>query len=257
MYDWTTQFADPIQLVKGIYALSWYFADWHRYSRLPTAEPIHLVDTQPQLHSRTGQTSFDPHYFYVTGWAMRRILPNNPEFHVDVGSHHLFASLLAAVLAVVFVDYRPLKAKLHGLHCVCGNILKMPFADNTLKSLSCLHVAEHIGLGRYGDPLDPQGTKKASKELLRILAPGGNLYFAVPVGRPRLRFNGQRIHTAETICDYFSELELMEFSGVHDDGHFVERTELSEFRKSSCACGIFWFRKRMTKSCTNEDSGAT
>jgi hypothetical protein len=39
----------------------------------------------------------------------------------------------------------------------------MPFEDNTALSLSCLHVAEHIGLGQYGGPLDPLGTKKHVK----------------------------------------------------------------------------------------------
>ena len=119
----------------------------------------------------------------------------------------------------------------------------MPLASGSVASLSCLHVAEHIGLGRYGDPLNPQGTVHAARELSRVLAPGGNLYFAVPVGKPRLCFNGHRIHAADTICRYFSDLELVEFSGVHDDGRFVEKARLSEFSDSDYACGMFWFRK--------------
>jgi hypothetical protein len=109
---------------------------------------------------------------------------------------------------------------------------------------SGLHVAEHVGLGRYGDPLDPDGTRKAAFELKRVVAPGGSLFFALPVGKPRLCFNAHRIHAAETICDYFSGLDLVEFSGVHDDGRFVEQVELSEFRQSKYACGMFWFKKR-------------
>src|ERR1035437_9128085 len=62
-----------------------------------------------------------------------------------------------------------------------------------LVSVSCLHVAEHIGLGRYGDPIDPLGTNKALLELQRVLAPGGVLLFSMPVGRERVEFNAQRI----------------------------------------------------------------
>jgi hypothetical protein len=36
-----------------------------------------------------------------------------------------------------------------------------------------MHVVEHIGLGRYGEPMDEQGDLKAIEELKRVLAPGG------------------------------------------------------------------------------------
>jgi len=89
--------------------------------------------------------------------------------------------MLTAFTNVTFIDIRPLEAKLDRLECIKGNILSMPFEDKSLRSLSCLCVAEHIGLGRYGDSLDPMGTKKAIKELSRVLAVNGNLYFSVPV----------------------------------------------------------------------------
>ncbi len=33
-----------------------------------------------------------------------------------------------------------------------------------------MHVVEHVGLGRYGDPLDPDGDLKAIAELKRVTA---------------------------------------------------------------------------------------
>jgi hypothetical protein len=42
-------------------------------------------------------------------------------------------------------------------------------------SLSGLHVAEHIGLGRYAAPLKPHGTRQACVDSQRVLAPAGNL----------------------------------------------------------------------------------
>jgi SAM-dependent methyltransferase len=213
------------------------------YSRLPDAEAIHLVDTWPQVHDRTSTSGVDAHYFYANGWAMRRIVAQQPRRHVDIGSQTIFANLLGTVVPVVFVDYRPLHVKLTGLESLGADILTLPFADGAIESLSCLHVAEHVGLGRYGDSLNPQGTRQAARELSRALAPGSNLYFAVPVGRPRLCFNGCRIHTADTICQYFANLELIEFSGVHDNGQFVEKVRLAEFSDSEYACGMFWFKK--------------
>jgi SAM-dependent methyltransferase len=150
--------------------------------------------------------------------------------------------LLGAKIQVIFLDYRPLVSQLTGLACLAGDILALPFADGSVHSLSCLHVIEHIGLGRYGDPLDPHGTRKAARELSRVLAPGGNLFLATPVGRPRVCFNAHRIHTPETIREYFSDLELLEFSGVDDEGRFVERVDLAALRNNNYACGLYWFR---------------
>ncbi|MCI0433821.1 MAG: DUF268 domain-containing protein [Gemmatimonadetes bacterium] len=98
--------------------------------------------------------------------------------------------------------------------------------------------------GRYGDTLDPDGTRKAAIELARVLAPKGDLYLALPVGRPRVSFNAHRIHSAAEIPDLFPELELAEFSGVHDDGSFNENTRVEEFNGSDYACGMYWFRNR-------------
>jgi SAM-dependent methyltransferase len=93
------------------------------------------------------------------------------------------------VTRVAFLDVRPLDADIEDLEPIAGSVLELPFADRSLPSVSCLHVAEHIGLGRYGDPLDPAGTRKAIAELQRVTAPGGQLLFSLPVGRQRLCFN--------------------------------------------------------------------
>lgn len=240
---WLAQVADPVWAIRGIRGFPRYFAEWCRYSRLSKADRVRLLDTYPQIHDRTETTSIDAHYFYANAWAMRRIIAMRPTFHVDVGSQVIFANLLSAVIPVVFADYRPLQAKLDGLMCLGASLLELPFADCSLASLSCLHVIEHVGLGRYGDPLDPQGTRKAARELARVLASGGGLFLVMPVGRPRVCFNAHRIYEAGEVREMISELELVEFSGVHDDGRYVERVELSAFQNSEYACGFFWFRR--------------
>ena len=242
-HNWAVQFIDPMRALRASRNLVWYMRDWHRYARLPDAEPIRLIDSYPQLHDRTSTTGIDAHYFYTSGWAMRRIVAQKPMRHVDIGSQTMFVNLLSAVLPVTFVDYRPLEAHIEGLTNCSGDILNLPLADGSIASLSCLHVAEHIGLGRYGDPLNPHGTRQACAELQRVLAPGGNLYFVLPIGSPRVCFNAHRIHAPGTIIKYFAELKLVELSGVHDDGRFVERVDPNEFKESGYACGMFWFRK--------------
>jgi hypothetical protein len=245
IFQWLCCVANPRMVWNGVTGYGWYLRDWRRYSRLLGAEALSWIDSMPQVHDCTATSPFDAHYFYLNGWAMRRIVALAPPSHVDVGSAVTFPCLLGAVLPVCFVDYRPLPARCAGMESVAGNITSLPFASGSVQSLSCLHVAEHIGLGRYGDPLDPDGTRKAIHELTRILAPGGSLFFGLPVGIARTCFNAHRIHAAKTIRECFGGLELVEFSGVHDDGSFVERVALSEFEDDAYACGMFWFRKQV------------
>jgi SAM-dependent methyltransferase len=151
---------------------------------------------------------------------------------------------LTVICKVTFVDIRPLVIDLPNFQSVSGSILALPMEDNSVRSLTCLHVAEHIGLGRYGDPLDPHGTRNACRELARVLAPGGNLYFSLPVGRPRLCFNAHRIHAVDQILEYFQDLVLVEFSGIGDDRKFMRNIEGTAFQNADYACGLFHFTKK-------------
>jgi hypothetical protein len=102
---------------------------------------------------------------------------------------------------------------------------------------------EHIGLGRYGDELSPQGSEDAARELARILAPGGNLYLGVPVGRERVEFNAHRIFNPLTVLGFFRGLELVDFAAVDDNDCFVSKPSPSDFNNSDYACGLYHFVK--------------
>jgi hypothetical protein len=241
--NWLTQFWDPIRFLRACVNLPAFLKDWRTYSGLPGAEPIHLLDTGPQLHDRTTRTLLDAHYFHLGGWAFRLIVRESPLLHVDVGSHHLFVSMLAAVVPVAFVDWRPFPFQAIGVVQTAAGIRRLPFGDGSISSLSCLHVAEHIGLGRYGDALDPLGTRRAASELQRVLAPGGALYFALPVGTHRLCFNSHRVHHPEQIVEFFPTLRLAGFSAVSDTGILFQDAYLTDFGHARNACGLYHFVK--------------
>jgi tetratricopeptide (TPR) repeat protein len=57
----------------------------------------------------------------------------------------------------------------------------------------CRRSLEHWGLGRYGEPLDPDGDVRLIKKFREKLQPGGSLFLEIPVGRDRLIFNSTRI----------------------------------------------------------------
>jgi SAM-dependent methyltransferase len=213
------------------------------YRQLAGSEQLRIVDTYPQLEDRTASTEIDAHYFYQGIWTGKLIARDHAGGHVDIGSDHRTVGMLTCLTRVTHIDIRPLPVNVDGLSSVSATILQLPYGDGTVRSLSCLHVAEHVGLGRYGDPLDPLGTRKAAQELARVLSPGGNLYFSVPVGRPRVEFNAHRVHTPMQVIDLFPDLELVEFSAVDDSGAFLNPADEHELASATYACGLFWFRK--------------
>ena len=120
-----------------------------------------------------------------------------------------------------------------------GSVLALPYDSESLPSLSCLHVVEHIGLGRYGDPIEPRGTELACAELARVLAPSGNLYVSLPVGRPRVSFNAHRVHSVAQVRAYFPDIKLLSFDAVLDDGRYIPDCDDATASAQEYACGMF------------------
>jgi hypothetical protein len=240
-YRWISTFI-PLRNLIGIFFLHKYFLGWIRY-KLASKQPISLIDSYPCLTDWVSSTPFDPHYFYQGAWLARKLANAKPDKHVDIGSSVLTMSVLSATVDTVFVDYRPLKVSLPGLTSIAGDILCLPFEDNSVSSLSCLHVIEHIGLGRYGDPIDPAGSIKASAELQRIVSRGGKLFVSVPIGRERVCFNAHRVHAPASVIEMFPELKLVEFSYVDDNGQFFEVQSVDSGSQFEYGCGLFQFEK--------------
>jgi SAM-dependent methyltransferase len=209
--------------------------------------PLLWKDRLPCLGDNTGATGFDRHYVYHPAWAARVLARTRPAEHVDISSTLHFCSIVSAFVPVSFYDYRPADLKLGGLASGQADLSALPFADRSVRSLSCMHVVEHVGLGRYGDPLDPEGDLKAVAELRRVLAPGGDLLFVVPIGRPKIMFNAHRIYSYEQVLSYFSGLELKEFALVPDDprdGGLIYDATQEQADRQTYGCGCFWFSRR-------------
>ena len=239
---WLLAFIYPRPLV-GLFNLPRFFSHLRRYRKTDGAEGINWADMQPCLGDWSTHTPFDAHYFYQGAWLSRMLAGSKPSRHVDVGSSVLTMSVLSAWVDTIFVDYRPLKADLPGLRSVAGSILDLPFADESIDSISCLHVIEHIGLGRYGDPIDPRGSIKAALELQRVVKPGGKLYLSLPIGRERICFNAHRVHSPDSVLKMFPQLKLGEFSFVDDQGQLRAHQTLSAANNLEYGCGLFMFEK--------------
>jgi len=165
----------------------------------------------PCMSDATDLTPIEAGYYFQDAWAFEKIVKSGVHHHIDVGSHHKLVSLLSKIIPTTMVDIRPLPVHMDSLKFQQGSILSLPYADQSVDSLSSLCVVEHIGLGRYGDPFDANGTIKALEELKRIVKPGGSLYISVPVDdENRIYFNAHRAFCEPYLERLFSPFEIVE-----------------------------------------------
>lgn len=234
---------------RGMYRRFLFVRDYMYFKKKSAGEtrfPMSWSSRRPELNDRTTATYFDTHYIYHPAWAARILAKTRPKEHVDISSALSFSSIVSAFLPVKFYDYRPVHLPLSGLATGSADLLDLPFADESIASLSCMHTVEHVGLGRYGDPLDPVGDKRAAKELERVLAKGGNLLFVVPVGEPKIAFNAHRIYSYAQVRELFPGLTLKQCSLVPDDAlrsGMIENATERDISAQTYGCGCFWFVK--------------
>ena len=232
--------------VRGVPAFA---RDYRRYRRAAgrSSLPIRLGDLMPVLPDRydVAGTAVG-HYFFQDLWAARKIHARLPARHVDVGSSvsGFVSHLLVFLTRVEVIDIRPLVSRVENLVFVQDDATRLSaLGDDSVESLSSLHAAEHFGLGRYGDPVDPDAHVKFMGALVRVLAPRGRLYLSVPVGQERLVFNAHRILSPWTVLRACAGLELVSFALVSDDGYLYEGATLEEAARQTYGCGLYEFTK--------------
>jgi len=221
---------------------------WHDFKKFQSLDtdrriPLSSSDFFPCLNDKTPTTYFEPHYTYHPAWAARVVREISPDKHIDISSSLQFCTMLSAFVKTEFYDFRPAVIELDNLESKEGNLMALHFETGSVFSISCMHTIEHIGLGRYGDDIDPSGDLKAIKELCRVCAPKGHLIVAVPVGKERIEFNAHRIYNALKFSKYFDGFTLKEFSLISDNGAFIRNADISDADHQRYGCGCFWFVK--------------
>lgn len=202
----------------------------------------------PILQDDTAATGFDRHYVYHTAWAARMMRRLAPQQHVDFSSSLYFIALASAWVDIVFCDIRPPELTLPGVTLRREDLSALSFPDGSLPSVSCMHVLEHVGLGRYGDQLDYDGDIKAMAELARVVRPGGDLLIVVPVGATaKIQFNAHRIYGFSDIPAFFAgDFDVVEQSLIFEKGPTgVFKDPPPELlAAASYSCGCYWLKKK-------------
>lgn len=192
------------------------------------------------------------HYFHQDLLVASLIHESNPERHIDVGSRiDGFVAHVAAFRAIEVLDFRPLTS--------CGHKqIKFMQADlmsidkhlyEITDSLSCLHALEHFGLGRYGDPVNPDGHMKGFINLHKMLKHGGKLYISFPIGVNSVYFNAHRVFEPREILSWSNGLFTLErFDYVDDQGDLHQNQSLENVPSFNYGCGIYTMKKLLSSA---------
>jgi hypothetical protein len=170
---------DIKKLSMAIRGLPAFFRDVHEYRRVVAKTgglPIEWSTLLPITGERYDNAGIaQGHYFFQDLWAAQKIYRRQPTRHVDIGSSisGFISHLLVFVDRVEVIDIRPLTSTVANLAFVQDDAtLLSGFQDNSIASLSSLHAGEHFGLGRYGDPIDPDSSAAAARQAVLFRSDG-------------------------------------------------------------------------------------
>lgn len=236
-------------MVLSLMGLPRYVVDWLRFRKTYTGR----LRFYPCLHDRYeegGATKNE--YFWQDLHVARKIHANAPEKHVDIGSRlDGFAAHLASFRDIEVFDIRPVTPMIPGITFRQADMTSLAESmENYCDSLSCLHALEHFGLGRYGDPINPEGYKLGLRNMARLLRKDGLFYLSVPIGRAVVEFNAHHVFDprALVVLARTHGLHLRDFCWIEGGNQLVQsespESDLEKLALEPYALGIFTFEKQ-------------
>lgn len=247
---------DPLKAIKLARGLPFYFHDLQilKHQQKLSTIGFPFGKLYPILDERFSDSgAAKGHYFHQDFLVARRIFANKPSLHVDIGSRvDGFVAHVASFREIVIFDIRSLGNHIHNVRFVQCDL--MGEIDKSLidycDSISSLHVLEHFGLGRYGDPVKYDGYLAGLNNIHKMLKQGGKCYVSVPIGPQRIEFNAHRVFSVQYLLEMFDkDYKVDAFSYVddkgdlHEDIALINKGEIASDFGCRFGCGIFEMTK--------------
>lgn len=251
---WLSAFGINIaHTAAALKGLSRYWSDFQKITTLNslTGNRWEIKPNYPCLTDFYDQSgTARGHYFYQDLIVAQKIFERNPLNHVDVGSRiDGFVAHVASFRRIEVLDIRQLTSAIPNIAFRTCDLLNLPTElHEYAESVSCLHVLEHVGLGRYGDPIDLAGHSKGLTNLAKMLKPGGTLYLSMPFGIERIEYNAHRVFDLHTIVSLIKPVcKVVEFAFVDDAGDLHAPADLNATMRASTnyrfSLAVFELRK--------------
>jgi hypothetical protein len=232
----------PRRLLSALRGWRRYVRDRATFRRMADADGPRWGRELPILTEWDESSGSLGGYFFQDQLVARWIFESEPVRHVDIGSRlDGFIGSLSVFREVEAIDIRPQPLAVRNV-----KFRQLDLMDELSQewiactdSLSCLHTIEHFGLGRYGDPIDPEGHLKGIAQLKQMVAPGGVFYLSTQIGPQRVEYNAHRVFAPETMLGWFTDGWQIERCAVIDDECKVTEGEGSRLlAEAKCQTGI-------------------
>jgi hypothetical protein len=239
--------------MRSLRGLPIYLRDWYKF-RKNFAGTMKIMPCLHDRYEEGGVTKSE--YFWQDLLVARAIYEAKPVKHVDIGSRvDGFVAHVASYREIEVFDVRPISTALPGVVFRQADLmnptalLTAAGSEGYCDSLSCLHAIEHFGLGRYGDPINPEGYQHGIANMAQLLQPGGTFYLSTPIGQERVEFNANWVFDPRNIvrCAVDAGMTLQKLivitsaKGAYDSG--MDDASLEALSFTDYHLGLFTFIK--------------
>jgi hypothetical protein len=158
-------------------------------------------------------TEFFDHYDAFAFWAASKINERGSRCAIlDVGSIKLMNAVLSTQHDVTSLVLRDCGDTLSNVRYVLHDVSEpLPFADASFDVFTSMASLQLIGLGRYGDRLDPHCLPRLVRELDRVMRSSASLIVSMCLGPNLLNFNNSWFFDLPTLERIFAGWRVADF----------------------------------------------
>lgn len=223
-------------------------ADWiERLAREPGENAPDIAGCLAALASGQRDFAYPRHDEQVFDLLQQLVPQRGLKRGADIGcqmGHFPAMQLVAGIERCTVFEVRPTEANDPRVEVRVQDLTYAQDLESEFDLVTCLSTIEHIGLGRYGDPIDPWGDIKMAANLSRLLCPGGIILLSFPVGRGTVVYNMHRIYSRYRAARLFGELKMIGWAtGRSRLGYVRHRTELALHRPGAFSQPIYVLEK--------------
>ena len=193
--------------------------DWYLNESQPAGAPLHFpkqaIEECRDRIRRQDPGSYGPTNLWLYE-ALARFPIRNQEVAVMGSEYPWYESMVIEYGARPFtIEYRKITSDHPAIKAVQPHEFEAdPRQFDVAFSISSF---EHDGLGRYGDPINPDGDFEAMQNMKRIVKPGGLMFLALPVGKDVLAWNAHRVYGRHRLPLLLRGWEVVASFGFSDE----------------------------------------
>ena len=242
---------DPRIFIRSIISFPYYIKTY-LFFRKNYHGKINFVPCLQDRFEESGSSRNE--YFWQDLFVAQSIFKSSPNKHLDIGSRvDGFVAHIACFRSCEVLDVRSNTVPIPGVTFHQADLMDKnsinQFNEGYCDSISCLHAIEHFGLGRYGDPINPDGVKLGIQNISYLLKEEGIAYISTPVGEERVEFNANWVFDPKNILKLAKDekLNLLHFYKISPMGVYKAEDieiEFSNIVKQSYNLGLFIFQKK-------------